>query len=116
MKRLVEVRSYKLKAGRGPRFHELVALRSVPLLLAAQTDVIAFGHSVHDPDAYYLIRAYESMSHLQSSQDAFYASAAWRQGPREAIIELIEADANAVMWLTPQAVEAMRQSHAVNPA
>lgn len=31
--------------------------------------------------------------------------------PREAIIALIDADANAVMWLTFEAVEAMRQLH-----
>lgn len=66
---------------------------------------------MHASDAYYLIRGYESMEHLQSSQDAFYASAAWRQGLREAIVALIEADANAVMWLSSEAVEAMRQSH-----
>lgn len=107
--RLVEVRSYTLKPGTGSAFHALVEQQSVPLLKAAHMDVVAYGQSLHDPDAYYLIRSYESMEHLSKSQDAFYASSEWRQGPREAIIALIETDTNAVMWLTNEAVEAMRQ-------
>lgn len=107
--RVVEIRSYQLRPGSGSAFHLLVSERSVPLLRAAHMDVVAYGQSLHDPDAYFLMRSYESMTHLQSSQDAFYASAAWRQGPREAIIALIENDANTVIWLTSEAIDALRQ-------
>ena len=110
MNRLVEIRTYKLKPGSGAAFHALVANQSVPLLAQWGMEVIAFGQSEHDPDAYYLIRAYESMEHLRLSQEAFYASPAWRQGPREAIVSLIEADANAVLWLSPEAIAAIRLS------
>ena len=110
--RVVEFCSYKLRPGSGAAFHSLVSERSVPLLRAAHMDVVAFGPSLHDPDSYYLVRSYESMEHLQSSQDAFYASAAWRQGPREAIVALIENDADAVMWLTGEAIDALRRSAA----
>jgi len=111
MQRVVEMRSYKLKPGTGTQFHALVTGQSVPLLNAARMDVVAYGQSLHDPDAYYLIRSYESLEHLKASQEAFYASAAWRQGPREAIVSLIEADANAVLWLSSEGLEALRQSH-----
>ncbi len=110
MNRLVEIRSYKLKPNSGAAFHKLVSEQSVPLLTAAKMDVVAFGQSVHDTDSYFLIRAYNSMEHLQLSQDVFYASAVWRQGPRENIIALIVTDTNAVMWLTPHAVEVIRVS------
>jgi hypothetical protein len=110
MRRVIEIRSYKLRPGAGATFHALVSQRSVPLHAAAGIDVVAYGQSLHDPDAYYLIRSYADMAQLQSSQDAFYASPAWRQGPREAIIELIESDANAVMWLSVEAIAALRQS------
>jgi hypothetical protein len=93
-------------------FHDLVTHSSLPLLAAAGTDVVAYGPSLHDPDAYFLIRAYESVDHLRSSQDAFYSSAAWRQGPREAIVALIERDVNAVLWLSAEAIEALRRSRA----
>ena len=48
-------------------------------------DVISYGISAHDDDAYYLIRAYNSLSHLKTAQDTFYDSEAWRHGPRQAI-------------------------------
>jgi hypothetical protein len=110
VQRLVEIRSYKLKPGSGARFHDLVTNQSMPLLRERNMDVVAFGPSLHDPDAYFLVRAYDSLEHLRSSQEAFYSSDAWRMGPRQSIIELIESDWNVVLWLSPQAVAAMRES------
>jgi NIPSNAP len=110
MQRLVEIRSYRLKPGSGSKFHNLVVTQSLPLLREHGTEVVAFGQSVHDPDAYFLVRAYDSLDHLRSSQDAFYSSAAWKSGPRQSIIELIETDWDIVLWLTRAAVDAMRSS------
>jgi hypothetical protein len=110
MQRLVEIRSYKLKAGSGSKFHHLVLTQSMPLLREHGTEVVAFGQSVHDPDAYFLVRAYDNLDHRRSSQEDFYASAAWKNGPRQSIIELIEADWDVVLWLTRSAVDAMRSS------
>lgn len=108
--RVIEIRTYKLKLGGGAQFHALVSEQSVPLLRAAQMDVVAYGRSLHDPDGYYLIRSYESLEQLHASQGAFYASAAWHQGPREAIVALIDNDANATMWLTGEAIDALRKN------
>ena len=110
MKRLVEIRSYKLTRGSGAKFHALVTNQSMPLLRERGMEVVAFGPSLHDPDAYFRMRAYDSLEHLRSAQEAFYSSDAWRKGPRQSIIELIESDWNVVLWLTPQAVAAMRES------
>ena len=110
MTRLLEIRSYKLKPGSGARFHDLVTNQSVPLLRSWGMDVVAFGQSLHDPDSYFLMRAYNDLDHLQASQDAFYATEAWRKGPREAIIELIQSDANSVLWLSPEAIDAIHVS------
>jgi hypothetical protein len=88
----------------------LVAQQSVPLQRAAGIDVVAYGPSLHDADSYFLIRAFDSMEHLQRSQDSFYASPAWRQGPRESIVALIESDANAVLRVSAQAIESLRDS------
>ena len=61
MQRLVEIRSYKLKPGSGARFHDLVVSQSMPLVRSFGMDVVTFGPSVHDPDAYFLVRAYDSI-------------------------------------------------------
>ncbi|MEP6996677.1 MAG: NIPSNAP family protein, partial [Betaproteobacteria bacterium] len=77
---------------------------------AVNMEVVAFGVSSHDPDAYFLMRAYDNLEHLRSSQEAFYSSDAWRKGPRQSIVELIESDWNVVLWLSTQAVDALRES------
>jgi hypothetical protein len=64
--RLVEIRSYRLKPGSGPGFHDLVVNQSLPLLQKCGMEVVAFGPSVHDPDAYFLVRAYDSLDHRRS--------------------------------------------------
>ena len=115
MNRLVEIRSYKLKPGSSERFHELFVTRSLPLLRAWHMEVVAYGPSLDDADGYFLIRAYDSLEHLQSSQQAFYGSDDWRKGPRQSIIDLIETDWNAVLWLRPEAVNAIRSSPGSNP-
>ena len=78
-------------------------------------EVVAYGPSLDDADGYFLIRAYDSLEHLQSSHQAFYGSDDWRKGPRQSIIDLIETDWNAVLWLTPEAVNAIRSSPGNNP-
>jgi hypothetical protein len=45
-------------------------------------DVVAFGPSLHAEDSYYLIRSYASLEDRQQSQDAFYGSDEWKQGPQ----------------------------------
>ncbi|MOA39345.1 hypothetical protein D3C78_1611130 [compost metagenome] len=50
----------------------------------------------HDPYAY-----------LKDVLDIFYASAAWKQGPRANIISLIEVSTTTVMALTRNAINAI---------
>ena len=110
MKRLVEIRSYRLQPGAGARLHELFVTRALPMLRAARMDVVAHGASLHDADAYFLVRAFDDLAHRQASQNAFYGSDAWRQGPREEILALIAVYTDTVLWLPAEAVEAMRRS------
>jgi hypothetical protein len=109
MKKLVEIRSYNLKPGTREKFHRLVCELSLPMLKRWGVDVIAFGPSAHDEVSYYLIRAYDNMGHRQSSQDAFYGSAEWRDGPREAIVSLIDNHTSIVLEMDSSTVDALRR-------
>ena len=109
MQKLIEIRAYNLKPGTRTEFHRLVCEESVPMLKRWGVDVVAFGPSLHDKDSYYLVRAYESLADRQASQDAFYGSAEWRQGPREAIVSKIDSDTSIVVELEQSVVDAMRQ-------
>ena len=72
-------------------------------------DVVAFGPSLHDEDSYYLIRRYDSLAQREASEDAFYGSYEWRQGPREAIIALIESYTEIVLELDEVIVRGLRK-------
>jgi len=109
MKRFVEVRSYNLKRGHRDEFHRLVVEKSLPLLRKWAVDVVDFGPSPHDEDSYYLIRAYGSLAERASSHEAFYASPEWREGPRAAIVALIENDTSIVLELDAAAVDLLRR-------
>jgi hypothetical protein len=72
-------------------------------------DVVAHGPSPHDETSYYLIRQYADLAERQRSQDAFYGSDEWRQGPRDAILALIESYTTIVLELDAAAVDGLRR-------
>ena len=109
--RLVEIRSYKLKAQTSEAFHKLVSEQSAPMLMRWGTDVVAFGVSPQEEDAYFLIRSYKDLPDLRQRQDDFYASQEWRSGPREEIIEKIESSLNTIVWLSATGVDDLRVSN-----
>lgn len=109
MTHLVEIRSYTLKPGTREEFHRLVVEQSMPMLKRWNMDVVAYGPSLHDENSYYLIRRFDSLAHHKQSEDAFYGSDEWKQGPREAIIALIENYAEFVLELDDVTVQGMRK-------
>jgi hypothetical protein len=110
MNKVVEILLYTLKSGTGSEFHKIMNEVSVPLHRNVRMDVVSYGNSLHDPDAYYLIRAYDSLDHLNSSQDAFYKSEEWRRGPRTDIIKRIGISLKSIVVLDLEAVEALRRA------
>jgi hypothetical protein len=105
---VVEIRSYNLKPGTRDRFHQLFEKEALPLLRKWKVDVVAYGASPHDQTSYYLMRAYASLDALQQSEDAFYGSDEWRNGPREAILACIENYATIVIPANEHTREGLR--------
>ena len=110
MTQAVEVRSYNLKPGSRERFHRLMTQQALPMLSRWQVDVVASAPSPHDDGSYYLVRAYRDLAERQSSQDAFYGSGEWRQGPREEMLALIESYTSIVLMLDESAIAILRSS------
>ena len=109
-KRFVEIRSYRLKPGTAAEFDRLVKGVSVPMLRRRRVDVVAFGPSLGDKDAYYLMRAYASLEDLERSEAAFYGSDEWRLGPRHAILACIYSYTSIVIEMDGATVEGLRES------
>jgi hypothetical protein len=104
---LVEIRSYNLKPGTRAEFDHQVR-ETLPLLAKWKVDVVAYGPSAHDDNSYYLIRAFANLDARQRSEDAFYGSADWREGPRERVLALIESYTTVVLTLDAATVDGLR--------
>ena len=74
-----------------------------------KVDVVAFGPSPHDASSYFLMRSFADLADRQRSEDAFYGSDEWRQGPRERILALIDSYTSVVLELDEEAVARLRQ-------
>lgn len=104
---VVEIRVYTLKSGARERFHDLFVRQSLPLLQRRGIDVVAYGPSVDDADSYYLVRAFASLDERTRSEDAFYASREWTDGPREAVLAAIESYSTVVVEVDASTLRAL---------
>ena len=94
---VLEVRSYVVKPGMAAQFTRVMHEQSLPLLKAAGTEVVAFNASLHADGSFMLVRAYRDLPNRAESQEAFYASDAWRDGPRQAVLACIETYTTVVV-------------------
>ncbi len=111
-KKLVEIRTYRLKPGSAERFVATFQ-QALPLVRASGMDVVAFGRSDHEHESFYLIRAFASREELVAQQDAFYGSDVWRQGPREALVACLDDYLNTLLWMSDAGVEDLRASNGI---
>jgi NIPSNAP len=105
----LEIRSYALQPDTRDEFQRLFIEEALPLLKRWNVDVVAYGPSLHDETSYYLMRRYDSLAHREESENAFYGSDEWRQGPREAILALIENYTEIVIELDDVALQELRK-------
>jgi hypothetical protein len=108
--RVVEIRTYRLLPGTRDEYDRLFREAALPLLRRFDVDVVAAGPSIDDPNGYFLIRSFADLAHRERSEDRFYSSPEWRQGPRAAVIEKIEVYTDAVLELDEATIEGLRRS------
>lgn len=99
-----------MNAGTGAKFHQILTVVSVPLHRSAGLDVLAYGHSLHAEDTYFLIRAFDSLEKMTASLDTFYNSDEWLNGPRSDILDAIRSSVKSVLPLNEAAINALKSS------
>ena len=109
MNHFVEIRSYNLKPGTRAEFQRLFIEEAFPLLHHWGVDVVAYGPSLHDENSYYLIRRFDSLADRERSEESFYGSDEWKQGPREAVLACIENYTEFVLELDDTTVMGLRK-------
>ena len=108
MNHFIEIRSYNLKSGTRDEFHRLFLEEAYPMLQRWHVDVVAYGPSLHEENSYYLMRRFDSLAQREQSEESFYGSDEWRQGPREAILALIENYSEIVVELDEVTLRGLR--------
>jgi hypothetical protein len=106
---ILEVRTYRSVPGRlGELVERLRAVR--PLLADADIEVVGLEASLDDDEGEHavLIRSFASRDERNRLEEAFYGGAAWRDGPRDGVMELIESHHTVVLELPNSAVTALR--------
>ncbi|MEZ3161764.1 NIPSNAP family protein [Microbacterium sp. BWT-B31] len=105
---IVEIRTYRLKAGERDEFVRVMLEESVPLLRSSGIRVVSAGGSLGDQDEdAFLIRAFGSLAEHEEQEAAFYRSDPWVTGPREAIVSRIESSHNVLIELSEDQVDAL---------
>lgn len=110
MKRFVEIRSLNLRPGTRKDFQRVFVAKSLPLLKMWKMDVVDFGPSLHDENTFYVVRAFDSLTHRQKTEDAFYGSVDWWEGPREELVGRIENYIDVVLEMEEKTVNALRNN------
>ena len=108
--RVLEIRSYNLTPGSRDQFHQLFLGEALPLLQRHNVDVVAYGPSAHDHDSYFLMRAFDSLDRRQRSEDAFYSSKEWTDGPREAVLSRILSYTTIVIAVDDDTLRGLRRT------
>ena len=102
---VLEILTIDICPGRRDEFHRLYITEALPLLVKWRFRVVAHGPSLHDENTYYVIRLFKSLDDRQASEDAYYSSDDWKNGPRSAILDMVEHFAYAVVsaatWQQP---------------
>lgn len=106
----MEIRSYNLKPGTRDRFHQAFLNDALPLLKKWKVDVVGYGPSLHDKDSYFLMRGFAGVDQRQRSEDAFYGSDEWKQGPRERILADIDSYTTIVVRLDAATINGLRKA------
>jgi hypothetical protein len=114
-RRLVEIRAYRLKPGTRAGFHAAATNDALPMVRAHGMDVVTHGPVPGDDNGYFLVRSFASLAQRTAQEDGFYGSAAWREGPREALVSRIETYVDTLLWLGPAAIADLRAGNVPPP-
>ena len=87
---VTEIRVYKLKENMADKFYDVFSNQSLPMMKRLKINVVDYGFSLVDKESFYLIRNYENTKQRKESQNAFYGSEEWINGPEKEIMQCID--------------------------
>ena len=88
---IIEMRTYKLKAGTREEFLELFRSRSIPEHRRLGMKILGPFLSVESPDTFFFMRGFPTLEAREPLKASFYEGALWKQELEHKLMPLIEA-------------------------
>jgi len=88
---LVEVRTYKIKAGRRERFLEFFEERAVPALRSKGMRIVGPLIDLENPDVFIWLRAFPSLEERDRMKSAFYDGEEWKNELEAIAMPMLES-------------------------
>ncbi len=109
LERVLEIRTYRIREGARDEFERRMHA-VLPMLERHGIDVVGLGPSIEDAEHFGLLRSFASLTERVAQEEAFYGGDEWRSGPREGVLELIEAYHTVVLRSSSEAVRKLAES------
>lgn len=107
---LLDIRIYRIQAGKGAEFDTLVRNETVPLARNFGHAVLGFGPSVEDSDIYCLVRWFPTREERHAALDRLYTSAEWLEQYDAKVSALVVSYETVVLPVRVDVVAAWTQS------
>lgn len=87
---IIEMRTYKLKAGKRDEFLNIFRCRSVPEHERLGMKILGPFLSVENPDTFFFMRGFPALQLRDSLKASFYEGALWKQELEQKLMPMID--------------------------
>jgi len=87
---IVEMRTYKLKAGTRDRFLEIFRTKSVPAHDEIGMKILGPFLSIEDPDTFFFMRGFPDLASRDPMKEKFYEGRLWKNELENVLMPMIE--------------------------
>jgi heme-degrading monooxygenase HmoA len=87
---IIEMRTYKTKAGKRAEFLEIFRSRSVPAHAEIGMKIVGPFLSVEDPDVFFFMRGFPDLASREPMKAKFYEGALWKRELERVLMPMLE--------------------------
>jgi len=87
---IIEMRTYKLKAGKRPEFLEIFRTRPVPAHDEIGMKILGPFLSIEDPDTFFFMRGFPDLESREPMKAKFYEGELWKRELENLLMPMIE--------------------------
>lgn len=87
---VIEMRTYKTKAGKRSQFLELFRTKSVPAHVSLGMKILGPFLSLEDPDTFFFMRGFPDLASREPLKARFYEGEVWKRELEDVLLPLLD--------------------------